>query len=558
MNITRLSSISRREGRRATSRNYDLDDLSRKRQHSKRLLHAKVVLKKGDTLVSPERFRGEHDDYGVEVAKASCESVLRKGSQSLEWYSNKKKTLVEQIKEDFDPEGKGVRLRPDLYSLQALLSRESLKYDPMILSILESLWKVVDDNKNGKLDYNEYCEFHGRLVHIFIPKCTRANSKKLLEKDWNRDTRGGKGVITKKLFFGSMFELADKWTEEISAPAYIDFLAGTLHAITKLGPEGKRVYKDISVVKREAKLRKRPVPKLPANSPWSQPSLQQKHEKKGLNRSALLADSSASKSTGALTKGRYSRSLNKKGSGNSAEEADPVQQKAEPTTRNRSNKAGKLATWKAQNSQFLDTFTRRRSLDTDMLSTAGGATGSNMKTDNLEGESGYPSNGNHPAPFERPHTSGGVVPAHFEEYYDHVMPSTLYPPPPSWWARYATEKFPVDLHRRRLLERFDKWRTAEIKLVHSYLQPCPKQCRSFSLGELPQKFNSGMKEKLPTRSNNTPANFPSRNSSICSSSDATGDMTDNVQQKLTEYLRKKGHKLPAITLSNPSQGKQSP
>lgn len=569
MNIAKLSSASRRSNHRPVAKGFDYEEISLQRKHSKRLLHAKLVLKNGEALVSPERFRGERDDYGLEVVKGRNCRILRKGSQSLEWYRNKKQTLAEQVKEEFDPEGKGERLRPDLYNLQALLSRESLKYDPMIVSILESLWKVVDDNQNGKLEYEEYREFHGRLVHIFIPRCTRAQAQKYLQHDWSRDTRGGKGVITKKLFCGSMFELADKWTDEISAPAYIEFLVGTLQAITKLAPGGRRVYKDMNVVKREAKRRKSRTPKLEPGSKLKAQLDKHQRKTKRHSSSSSLGNAAASPSS-TVGKNASSHTQPDQTLKNSRSEqifrprlssASAGLQKGglfagtvPPTRNNTPNELNPdggsvMDSWREAHGGSRGDG-RRTAVDADTLQ----ARLRSLGNEGVEGlYSYYPGHGIQQIGLERPHTSNGT-PSSFAEYYDHVMPSTLYPPPPSWWARYATDKFPVDAQRRYSLERFDTWRRAENKLIQSYSRPCHgkernEPNRSHSLGQLPGGRASTKKpgkqlERVPAKFGNMRLR---RHTTTAAELVIHGQhhfpdvLIDTAQQKLIDYLRQNGH-----------------
>jgi hypothetical protein len=166
------------------------------------------------------------------------------GNTDNEFFAPRKVDLLQDLRAKFDPTGRGAQENPAMYSDKALLRRESLKYDPRIIRTLSELWDMIDSNGNGRMDQTEYREFHGKLATVLIPSIPRARLDVLFEADWVRDTDGGNKEIARSTFGDAMFELADRWTDDISAADYISFLQGTFQALSIVDPAtGKRVYK---------------------------------------------------------------------------------------------------------------------------------------------------------------------------------------------------------------------------------------------------------------------------------------------------------------------------
>lgn len=184
------------------------------------------------------------------------QQLLSSSSQCSEFFRAPAVRLLDDLRAKYDPTGEGAKLHPQLHSDQALLQRESLKFDPLIIKTLDDLWKIIDTNKNGVLEKEEYHEFHSKLALVLVPTASIRQSQIFYEQDWERDTKKGKRKVTKSVFGDSMFELADRWTDSISASAYIRFLQGTFQALSELDPSGHRVYRsDASIRANMAKLK---------------------------------------------------------------------------------------------------------------------------------------------------------------------------------------------------------------------------------------------------------------------------------------------------------------
>ena len=72
-------------------------------------------------------------------------------------------TILEELRMRYDPTGKGRRTKHALYNDQALLAREAIRFDREVRNELERIWKLVDVNGNGIIDFDEYKVMHHKL-----------------------------------------------------------------------------------------------------------------------------------------------------------------------------------------------------------------------------------------------------------------------------------------------------------------------------------------------------------------------------------------------------------
>jgi hypothetical protein len=165
-------------------------------------------------------------------------------------------------------DGKGEESRPDLmeqlrayydhntddqdttnnafYTNKAILERESLRYHPKILALLDELWLVTDNNGDGQVDRNEYVSMSMKLYRCFVGDGDRENAADIAQKEWENDSFGEK-YMNKSKFKQAWFQLADTWTATTSPSEYVIFLQGILQCLT-VKQAGKRVWRSDSMI----------------------------------------------------------------------------------------------------------------------------------------------------------------------------------------------------------------------------------------------------------------------------------------------------------------------
>ena len=88
-------------------------------------------------------------------------------SQSREFCGEYAVSFKDQLLKLYDPKKVAPKFHP-LYTLKALCKRESLKFDPSIRKHLNVLWKEIDEDKSGRIEYDEYVPMHRRCCEIMI------------------------------------------------------------------------------------------------------------------------------------------------------------------------------------------------------------------------------------------------------------------------------------------------------------------------------------------------------------------------------------------------------
>jgi hypothetical protein len=140
-------------------------------------------------------------------------------------------TLMEDLRRIY--KGDEVDDAEDNYftSDMALLMRESLKFDPGILKVLNDIWVVVDGDHSGDIDKAEYIGLMVMVARALIgAEVDLAAIRDSVEEDWIVDS-GGRSALDKVRFQQCWFQLADRWTDSISAEEYCNFLQGIFRCI---------------------------------------------------------------------------------------------------------------------------------------------------------------------------------------------------------------------------------------------------------------------------------------------------------------------------------------
>jgi len=88
-------------------------------------------------------------------------------SQSREFCGRYAVSFKDQLLKLYDPKKVAPKFHP-LYTLKALCKRESLKFDPCIRKHLNVLWKEIDEDKSGRIEYDEYVPMHRRCCEIMV------------------------------------------------------------------------------------------------------------------------------------------------------------------------------------------------------------------------------------------------------------------------------------------------------------------------------------------------------------------------------------------------------
>ena len=126
----------------------------------------------------------------------------------------------------------------ELYDRENLSKRELIKSHAITKSLIDKWWKLMVRKPNGSyastIDRVHYIELNMRLYKALVDPFVQAEALDSAEKDWKEDSKGH-DVLNYDLFFNSIFELVDNWTDGAEPAEYFSFLDYLWNKITVNG-----------------------------------------------------------------------------------------------------------------------------------------------------------------------------------------------------------------------------------------------------------------------------------------------------------------------------------
>ena len=83
---------------------------------------------------------------------------------TLEYHLTPQKSMLEDLHSKFDIVD--AHADNEFYTHTALLRRQALQWDNLVLDELAFLWHCMDENGNGAMDKQEYLHLHQKLHHV--------------------------------------------------------------------------------------------------------------------------------------------------------------------------------------------------------------------------------------------------------------------------------------------------------------------------------------------------------------------------------------------------------
>ncbi|KAK1942458.1 hypothetical protein P3T76_005957 [Phytophthora citrophthora] len=122
-----------------------------------------------------------------------------------------------------------------LYTEENLLRRQKLMEDPNVLKAIQRFWETFTCIRRGAetIPVHDYVDVFMKFYKALVTpsEFSVGEARFIVEKDWARDSIDGENM-SKLLFFGSLFEVADIWTVDISAHEYASFLNKLFERVT--------------------------------------------------------------------------------------------------------------------------------------------------------------------------------------------------------------------------------------------------------------------------------------------------------------------------------------
>ena len=219
-------------------------------------------------------------------------------SRSVEFHADYPKNLEQELRDLYDPKKLAPRFHP-LYSMKALLRRDILKFKPGVRKYIDILWKVIDMDKSGRIEVDEYLQMHENICLMmgvkFAPPASAANpapapnpedgrktiggkgaslgeeapppqwtpppgmklpstrlgnnveALRVALEDWNID-HAGYGFLDYSRFTSCWFQLADQFTDGINEKEYTKFLANMVDKMVTTDEHGRMMFKTTDMI----------------------------------------------------------------------------------------------------------------------------------------------------------------------------------------------------------------------------------------------------------------------------------------------------------------------
>ncbi|KAG7388996.1 hypothetical protein PHYPSEUDO_011459 [Phytophthora pseudosyringae] len=123
----------------------------------------------------------------------------------------------------------------NLYTEENLLKRQKLMEDPAVLKAIERYWETFPCVRRGgdTITVHDYVDVFMKFYKALVApsEFSIGEARYIVEKDWAKDSVDGENM-SKLLFFGALFEVADIWTIDISAAEYASFLNKLFERVT--------------------------------------------------------------------------------------------------------------------------------------------------------------------------------------------------------------------------------------------------------------------------------------------------------------------------------------
>ena len=129
----------------------------------------------------------------------------------------------------------------EFYDDASVRERVALKSDRRVQAALARLWDAANtDSRDQVLDRAEYGVMHRKMLLALRPMIGPREALRSAEEDWAADAEGETvKAIDRPKFEWALFELADLWTDSVSAAEYADFCDRMLRLITTRDAAGR-------------------------------------------------------------------------------------------------------------------------------------------------------------------------------------------------------------------------------------------------------------------------------------------------------------------------------
>ena len=135
----------------------------------------------------------------------------------------------------------------ELYSDEALLRRESIRFSASVNDILKKIVRIIDKDSSGSIEQREYIDFHIKLQKLCLggEGLGGEESVEIAAREWAFDSFGRDRLSHSQIAL-SIFQLCDSWVSKIDEDDYRYFLKRVYESISRFDArQGKRVAREL-------------------------------------------------------------------------------------------------------------------------------------------------------------------------------------------------------------------------------------------------------------------------------------------------------------------------
>uniref|UniRef100_A0A7S2CF38 Uncharacterized protein n=1 Tax=Octactis speculum TaxID=3111310 RepID=A0A7S2CF38_9STRA len=106
----------------------------------------------------------------------------------------------------------------EMYSYKSQGKRSKLKRSPQIVALIQELWGLAAQGADAQ-DQKNYITMIRKFHLLIVPPGSEDDIEKVAQDDWERDSKGA-STLSYELFFESIWQLVDTWTETTEEEEY--------------------------------------------------------------------------------------------------------------------------------------------------------------------------------------------------------------------------------------------------------------------------------------------------------------------------------------------------
>eukprot|EP01006_Ploeotia_vitrea_P001468 TRINITY_DN104904_c0_g1_i1.p1 TRINITY_DN104904_c0_g1~~TRINITY_DN104904_c0_g1_i1.p1 ORF type:complete len:494 (+),score=50.11 TRINITY_DN104904_c0_g1_i1:136-1617(+) len=124
----------------------------------------------------------------------------------------------------------------EMYTKKSVQAREALRRSPAICEAMEEWWELIPKENKCFITKSTYLDYNYALLTELSPQSSQENCEKILEDDWRYDSRGN-NKLDQTLFYDSLFDFVDMWTDGLAEADYVHLLQKYFKYLKKVFPE---------------------------------------------------------------------------------------------------------------------------------------------------------------------------------------------------------------------------------------------------------------------------------------------------------------------------------